>query len=435
MHVEESLSKIDLITAKTRKTLLRDWNDTYVPYDEPLKTHQVFENAAMQFPNKVATVFKEAEMSYTELLRKSKALGAKLQSMGCGQRSAITTLIERDLNTPIIYLGILFSGGFYVPISPEYPSERIAFMVSDSLAKVIITTRELAHHIPEDVKCPRILIDDIDYDECEKYTFDEEASEAGDVAYMTYTSGSTGKPKGVLVPHSGVVRLVRNTNFFPFDESTVCLQHSPVTFDATTFELYGPLLNGGKAILFHDKSTNIDAIESTILKHRCNFQWFTARLFDVLVDLDATCFHEDTILVCCGGEMLSLSHVNTFCERYPNIQMMNGYGPTEVTSFSTYYHFPKGIAGNRCPIGRPIANTTCYIIDKYNRPVPIGCGGELVLEALELHSSTLTDQKRRRNRSRPMYLETNHRPCTAPATWFGGLLMGTLTLWVESIAR
>ena len=377
-NASSSVDSMDMISKPRLQQLIRGMNDpAQCDYSGHLKVHERFSEMAKTFPDETCCVFKDTTMTYSELERKAQALAARLQSMGVKNGAgAVTTLLDRDLNTPVVYFGILYAGGFYVPISPEYPPERITYMATDSCAKVIITQKALEKFIPEDVECPRILIDDFNFDDG---ALDYTPRNDQEIAYMTYTSGSTGNPKGVLVPHSGVMRLVVNTNYFAWSTDSVVLQHSPVTFDATTFELYGPALNGGKVVLFHDASTNLDEIERTILKHKCNFLFFTARLYDVLVDRNSCAFHPDVKVACCGGEALSLSHVNAFCTAYPHIQMMNVYGPTEVTSLATYYHFPKGTSSPSTPIGRPIMNTACYVVDKHLRIVPRGVCGELVL--------------------------------------------------------
>ena len=369
LHVA-TVESVNILSLEEKRYLIHDFNDNAIDYDECLKIHERFDKIAAQHPDNIACVFMKQTLTYAQAAKRSKRLASALQAIGVS--GAVITLLTRDMNTPIAYLGALFAGGYYVPISDSYPEERIRFMIQDSEAKAIITQKSLLALIPDDVTCPRIIIDEFDFSVDADYV-----RAANDIAYQIYTSGSTGKPKGVLVPHAGVSRLVINCNWHLFDTTSTVVNHSPVSFDATTFELWGPLLNGGKVILFDGESTDIEKLEKTIVEHKATFMFFTARLFDVLVDRDSVAFHKNVIATACGGEALSASHVDKLLKNKPSLIHLNLYGPTECSSVATFNSY-RGSC-NSAAIGMPISNTSCYVVDENLRLVPRGVPGELLL--------------------------------------------------------
>jgi amino acid adenylation domain-containing protein len=247
-------------------------------------------------------------------------------------------------------LGILKAGGVYLPIDPDYPEERKQYMLKDSNTGILVS--EVSGEIT--------VIDLKDIVE-ESKIFPTPPTYPTHLSYIMYTSGSTGRPKGVMVNHRNVVRLVKNTNYVSLTEETRILQTGAPVFDATTFEIWGSLLNGGQLVLVN-KEIILDAhlLGEALKDHQVNTLWLSAPLFNQLMQ-----------------QNIEL-RINRVKQRFPGLKIINGYGPTENTTFSTTHLIEKEYEGS-IPIGRPIANSTAYIVDKQGQLQPVGVWGELVV--------------------------------------------------------
>jgi len=290
---------------------------------------------------------------------------------------------DRSVEMIIGILGILKAGGAYLPIDVDYPEQRKQYMLTDSNAEILLIT----HHLSEGFSFEKEIITLETYKKTEA-SFESSppapcalrhASPASDsFAYIMYTSGSTGEPKGVMVTHRNVVRLVKNTDYVELGEETRILQTGAPVFDATTFEIWGSLLNGGQLVLT-DKEVILDArgLTEALKEYHINTLWLSAPLFNQLMQQNIELFEPLNYLLV-GGDVLSPPHINRVKQRFPGLKVINGYGPTENTTFSTTYLIEKEFE-QAIPIGSPIANSTAYIMDRHNRVQPIGVWGELVV--------------------------------------------------------
>ncbi|MFC0513274.1 amino acid adenylation domain-containing protein, partial [Mucilaginibacter angelicae] len=355
------ISELDYLSAAERKELLESFNDTAVAYPEEETLVSLFEAQAAQAPGSPALVFGDRTLSYSELNGLSNRLAHFLRLRGVGREDLVGIMQDRSEWLVISILGVLKAGGAYVPVDPGYPSERISYMLKDSGCKVLIDDTLLSEFRSS----------------LAEYGADNLAgvNESKDLAYVIYTSGSTGKPKGVMVEHRSVVRLVKSGNYIDLKPDAKLLSTGALSFDATTFEYWGMLLNGGTLIMCSQETLlSPSLLSSEISRNQVSIMWFSAGWFNQLVSEDKSLFKGlKTIIV--GGDRLSALHISELRELYPGLEIINGYGPTENTTFSLTYNI-SSVSGD-LPIGKPISNSTAYILDAGLKLQPVGVTGEI----------------------------------------------------------
>ncbi len=379
---EMRISELPLLSEAQRHQLLVEWNDTQVDYPHDLCIHQLFEEQVERNPDAVAVVFEEQQLTYDELNCRANQLAQYLRSLGVSADVLVGICVERSLEMVVGLLGILKAGGAYVPFDPDYPQERLSFMLADTQIKVLLTQQNLVEKLQKhQVKLVCLDTDSPVIAQCSQ---DNAIAtpladvQATNLAYVIYTSGSTGQPKGVEVVHRGVNRLLFGVNYVHLDATQRFLQIAPISFDASTFEIWGALLHGGKCVIFPESIPTAKSLSEEIHKHGITVLWLTAALFNSIIDDDPQALSGIKQLLI-GGEALSLAHVNRAFETLPFTQIINGYGPTENTTFTCCYPIPRKLETTieSIPIGSPIANTQVYILDEYLQPVPVGVPGEL----------------------------------------------------------
>jgi len=374
------LSELPLLPERERRRLLVEWNQTARQYPRERCVHELFEAQAEKTPEKTALVFKDRALTYAELNRRANQLARYLAGAGLAPNGRVGVCLERGFDLIVALLGILKAGGAYVPLDPGYPKERLQFMLEDTGASLVLTDEASRGNLPG-APARKISLDR----EWKKIA--QEPPEpaparcaADDLAYVMYTSGSTGVPKGVEVRHRGIARLVCGADYARLDASRTFLQLAPISFDASTFEIWGPLLNGGSCVLFPGRVPGPGELEEILKKHQVSTLWLTAALFNALIDAEPQALAEVSQLLI-GGEALSVAHVRKGLALLPNTEIINGYGPTESTTFACCYSIPRPLPEDisSIPIGRPIANTEIYILDGRLNPAPIGVAGELYI--------------------------------------------------------
>ncbi|BAY99584.1 amino acid adenylation domain protein [Tolypothrix tenuis PCC 7101] len=379
-HPHQSLSALPLLTAAEIHQQLIEWNNTQTHYPKHKCIHQLFEEQVEKTPDAVAVVFAEQQLTYQELNQRANQLAHYLRKLNIKAEVPVAICLERSLEMVIAILAILKVGGAYVPLDPTYPSERLAWMLEDIQTPVLLTQNKLL------TKLFQFSVKVICLDQ-EEDTISQESNinllteiTPQNLAYMMYTSGSTGTPKGVSIIHQGVVRLVKETTYANLNAQEVFLQAAPISFDAATFEIWGSLLNGGKLVLFPGDSTNLLADLGKVLQqYQVSTLWLTASLFHLIVDEQLEDLKQVRQLLA-GGDVLSVTHVQKFLKAYSDCQLINGYGPTENTTFTCCYPITADSQiENSVPIGRPIANTQIYILDNNLQLVPVGIPGELYI--------------------------------------------------------
>jgi aspartate racemase len=357
---------------------VRTWNETRTAYPREKTVAQLFEEIAFQYPGRVATVFGGTELTYAELNARANRLAHRLIRSGIEPESLVGCCVERSHEMIVAFLAVLKAGAAYVPLDPAYPKERLKFLLEDTRTPLLVTQKHLANTILAEAALPLIFAGQ---DESGSGgTDDENPQRSKDpltLAYVMYTSGSTGLPKGVMVENRAIVRLVRNTNFCQFGPGEVFLQLAPELFDASTLEIWGPLLNGGKLVIPPAHAASLEDIGRLIREHGVTTLWLTSGLFNLMVEQRLEDLRPIRQLLA-GGDVLSPRHVRTVLENLPECVVINGYGPTENTTFTCCHAMRSGESvAESVPIGKPVSNTQVYILDDQMNPVAPGITGEI----------------------------------------------------------
>ncbi|HET6976571.1 MAG TPA: amino acid adenylation domain-containing protein [Pyrinomonadaceae bacterium] len=369
---DRQLARLPLLSEAEQQRLLIEWNETDAAVRPESCVHEL---VAQQPPDAVALEFEDATLTYAELNQRANQLAHYLRRFGVGPDVLVGLCLERSLELVIGVLGILKAGGAYVPLDPEYPQERLSFMLADTQAPVIVTSESYADLTGE----AEIVCLDRDWHSIAREpedNFDSNVS-PDNLAYVIYTSGSTGIPKGVSVNHRAVVRLVQEPNYVDLDSSHTLLQLAPISFDASTFEIWGSLINGARLAVMTASTPTLQELGTALRRHHVTTLWLTAGLFHLMVDQQLDDLKQVKQLLA-GGDVLSVSHVKKFLQHACDSKLINGYGPTENTTFTCCHPLSEGVAiDGTAPIGRPITNTHVYVLDGELQPVPVGTIGQL----------------------------------------------------------
>ena len=377
-NLQQRINQLPLLSEIERHQLLVEFNQTQTDYPKDTCIHKLFEAQVEKTPDSVALVFAEnQQLTYHELNQRANQLAYHLQSLGVGPEVLVGICVKRSLEMVVGLLGILKAGGAYVPLDPNYPAERLSYMLSDAGVEVLLTEQSLLDSLQQNQA--QVVCLDADGDAIWQHNQDNLDVEvrSDNLAYVVYTSGSTGKPKGVSIIHQGIVRLVKETNYVSLTSQEVFLQLAPISFDASTFEIWGSLLNGAKLVIMCAHTPTLKESAEVIEKYKVTTLWLTASLFHLMVEQQLEKLKSVRQLLA-GGEVLSPPHVERVIKFLPGCQLINGYGPTENTTFTCCYRV-KGSTVNvaSISIGRPIANTQVYILDRHLQLLPIGVPGEL----------------------------------------------------------
>ena len=372
--IDKKISEIDILPENDKSLILSQFNDTLGYYPKGKTVPELFREQVIKYPDKISIVANNVSLTYDELDKRSNQISAILLNNGCKHNSVVGLYFDRSAEMIISMLGVLKIGGVFMPVDVDYPESRKRMMINDSGLDIILTLEKHELHFLKEL--PNVK--SIKIDEPVKSS-GYELSKTGlssDPAYIMYTSGSTGIPKGVIVVQKNIIRLVKNTNFLPLSNTTNILQTGAPVFDATTIEIWGALLNGGTLnIVEKETILNAEKLSHSLQKSSINTLWLSSSLFNQLILEKKDMFCGIKYLLV-GGDIVSAKHVRLAYENNPGIHIINGYGPTENTTFSTTYEIPPNISRN-VPIGKPIKNSTAYIFDKNYQLKPIGITGEL----------------------------------------------------------
>ena len=374
---DERIARLPLASESEQAQVVEQWNDTAKDYPRQRGVHELFEEQAATRPDAVALVSAEEQLSYAELNARANRLARVLCRRGVSTETLVCVWMDRSVDMVVTLLSILKAGGVYVAFEASEPQERLMLMLQDAGVKLIVTQQRRRETMPEGFEA--IYVDAEDFSGEENSNPGVPFAGGQQLAYVSYTSGSTGRPKGVAVPHSGVVRLVRENNFARLSDENTFLPLAPISFDASTLEIWGALLNGGRCAMLSEKVLTAAELSAAIRDYNVNTMWLTSSLFNSIVNEDVHALAGLRQLLV-GGEALSVPHIRQAVEQLPQTQLINGYGPTENTTFTCCYainELDQALAS--LPIGGPIANTNVYILDQELQPAPVGVAGELYL--------------------------------------------------------
>ena len=371
------ISDISMLSTQEEKQILCDFNNTKSVYPKkPL--HVIFEEQVIKTPDNIAVVFEDNKLTYKELNEKANQLAHFLRENGISREDIVCILLDKSLEMIISILAILKAGGAFLPIDVYYPKDRINYMINDSGAKMILTDKQ--HISKSNSQIPTICIE-LENASIYNNRYSENLdniNEYHDLGYIMYTSGSTGNAKGVMIEQQSIVRLVKNTNYIKFEKHERILQTGSIVFDACTFEIWGALLNGFELYIIK-KEDLLDSshLQDYLIKNKITILWLTHPLFIQLCEENPHMFSTVRVVLT-GGDVLSPKHINMVKTATPNLTIINGYGPTENTTFSTCFNIKK-FYEDSIPIGYPISNSTCYIVSEEQKLLPIDCPGELLV--------------------------------------------------------
>jgi amino acid adenylation domain-containing protein len=370
---DSHLSELPWLTAAERGQLDL-WNRTGAEYPRDRTVHELFSEVAERWPEAVALEWREERVTYGELERQANRRARRLRRLGVRPETAVGICLERSTGLIAWILGILKAGGFYVPLDPSYPRERLALIAEDAGLRFLVTGKGRAGIFPAGIT---IVPHDEDAIEREDASGLPAEAAAGNLAYVMYTSGSTGRPKGVAIPHRAIIRLVRGSRFADFGATECILQLAPPSFDAATFEIWGALLHGGRLAMFPGELSSFAELETCLARHRVSTLWLTAALFHQLVEERPQALKPVRRLLT-GGDVVSPAHVRRALAEIPGCVVVNGYGPTENTTFTCCHEArDRSEVAEPLPIGRPVANTRVHVLDPHGGPQPVGMPGEL----------------------------------------------------------
>jgi amino acid adenylation domain-containing protein len=374
------VSELQLLDASDKSRLITDWNRTSTPYPHDRTVSDLFETRASASPAAIALDFDGQALSYGELNERANQLARYLQTRGAGPGVMVGLYLERGVEMIIAMLGILKAGGVYVPLDLDYPKPRLAYMLEDAQVPVLLTTSTLQPGLPAFEG--EVIRMDTDWPTITQQGVANlgTQADAGAAAYVIYTSGSTGQPKGVVVPHRAINRLVCATNYFQVRASDRVAQASNVSFDAATFEIWGALLNGAKLVgVNKDILLSPRDLSAFLAREKISAMFITTALFNLMAREAPGAFSGLRGLMF-GGEAVDVDAVRRVLATSPPKQLLHVYGPTESTTFASWYAV-SAVADDAVtvPIGRPVANTTLYVLDRHRNPVPVGVPGELYI--------------------------------------------------------
>ena len=373
---DRPISRLPLQDAAARRRALAD-GTARSPYPGDCSLAELFAEQVARTPDAAALEDGGRALDYRALARWADQVARRLRDLGVGRGTRVGICLERSLEQVVATLAVIFAGGAYVPLDPSHPPERLAAMLDDAGARVVVTRAGLAPGVGAGRSA--LVVDPGDPGAPDSDEGSVMKGDGADLAYVMYTSGSTGPPKGVAVPHRAVARLVRDTDYVRLGPDDVVAHLSNPAFDAATFELWGALLNGARLVVIaREIALAPRALSDALDRLGVTTLFLTTSLFNLMARMAPAAFRGRQVLF--GGEAAEARWVEEALRRGSPARLLNLYGPTETTTFATWHEVRAVEPGaTTVPIGRPIANTEAHVLDRHREPAPMGWPGELYL--------------------------------------------------------
>ncbi|MGI9304604.1 MAG: amino acid adenylation domain-containing protein, partial [Gammaproteobacteria bacterium] len=390
---QRAVSRLPLLDATTRQQLLLEFNDTAADYPRDRMAHQLFEARAQAQPQAIAVVYAEQSLSYGELNCRANQLAHQLRALGINPDDRVAICVERSVEMVVGLLGILKAGGAYVPLDPRYPQERLAYMLNDSAPVALLAQAELQARLPG-TDVPQIVLALDAQGQWQEPTLARQPDSntdadcvgltPGHLAFVIYTSGSTGLPKGVANTHSGLANRLTWYCQTSVDAAPITAFKTTIGFSDSQLEILGTLIGGGRVVVFdHETASDLNLFTECLKHHQVSNLVVVPSLLDRLLEFDLQASALASLkTLACGGERVAAELILKVQAAYPRVRCFNLYGASEVNSDVTALAYGAGsdaLQSGRSSIGRPIANTRAYILDKQREPVPLGVSGEIYI--------------------------------------------------------
>jgi len=376
---DRTLGRLPMLPEAEKTLVLETWNQTHAEFPTNAVLHRLIEQQVLQTPDAPAVMYREKYQTYDQLNRRANRLAHRLVDMGVGPDQLVGVCLNRSIDLMVSLLAVLKAGGAYVPLDPAYPPQRIASVLEDSGAKILLTQSHLADTFP--MHPAQVICVDTQW-----HGFDDEPEDnlpdtAGpeNLVYVIYTSGSTGQPKGVCIEHRSICNHMFWINAaFDLSPSDRVIQSTAISFDASVWEFYAPLMVGASLVMLPGRDrSDLEALFDAIDRFGVTVLQVVPSLLRVMLEAESELRGASLRMILCGGEVLDRNLAQRCRDRLPNAVLYNVYGPTEATVDATVFDCRQPFDTPTVPIGRPIANNQARVLDEQMNPTPIGTPGEL----------------------------------------------------------
>jgi amino acid adenylation domain-containing protein/non-ribosomal peptide synthase protein (TIGR01720 family) len=373
------LDELELLAESERRRLLVDWNRTAAAYPRERCQHELLAEACRSWPDRIAVTAGAEALTYAELDRRAAALALRLRRLGVGPEVVVAVFAERSPEMLVGLLAVWQAGGAYLPLDPSHPADRLLALLAESQAPVLLASVALLPVLPAGHRAQVVPLR-AEAEPVPMATTTAPPPDADSLAYVLYTSGSTGRPKGVMIPHRGLVNYLSwSVSAYGLAAGQGAPVHSPLGFDLTVTSLFAPLL-AGRTVALLPEAPGVEALAAAL---RSGKEWSLVKLTPAHLELLGPIAGEPGVrarALILGGEALHGAALRGWRERAPDVRLVNEYGPTETVVGCCVHEIPPGLPEEGAvPIGRPIANTQLYVVDRHLRPVPAGTPGELLI--------------------------------------------------------
>ncbi len=375
------IARLPLLTEAERRLIFEEWNDTRAAYPQDLLIYELFEAQVERSPETVALVFENQSLTYGELNRRANQLARRLRELGVGPNALVGVCMERSLEMVVALCAVLKAGGAYVPLDPSNPPQRLSFMLADSQAAILLAQEKFLPLLSRVERETPLFCLDRDWAQISDYSGENLPKTASprDLAYMIYTSGSTGQPKGALNSHAGIFnRLYWMQQTYPLFPSDAVMQKTPFSFDVSVSEFFPPLMFGARLVVARPEGhKDPQYLIELIRREKITALHFVPSMLYAFLEAPEVSSCESVRRVTCSGEALPPELMNRFFARFPRVELLNLYGPTEAAVEVSHWRCQPDPRLKSVPIGKPVANTQLYILDRNLQPLPVGVTGEL----------------------------------------------------------